>query len=373
MSLISVVSCEKENNYYRIIVKNSDFYPDGKGGQLGDRGKIGEVLVLEVLDENTILVKEYLSPGNYSFEIDNRRRLDISIQHTAQHLFSAIAYNDYELNTVGFRMSEQYSTVDLDIKDISSFMVDKLEEKVNEFIGMGSHVLINILPLEEANQLSSLRKKISDKVKEDVRIIEIEGIDTSACAGFHVENIKDLRVFKIINWEKIKGNYTRFYFLAGNRAIHDYKEKNYIIKKLNTLFSCQDYEIISMVDKFLTEKKNCESELKNILSSYSELLSEKLLSEAIYIENLPVIIHVGDLNLINNLNKNIDPTKYLFIGIHKNGGAISSELINCGEFVKYISSLDSNIKGGGKSSKANFKGDIGEAFILDSLQKFLKL
>ena len=42
------------------------------------------------------------------------RVLDIGVPHTAKHLFFAVAYNGYGVNTVGFRVTETYTTVDLD-------------------------------------------------------------------------------------------------------------------------------------------------------------------------------------------------------------------------------------------------------------------
>lgn len=43
-------------------------------------------------------------------------------------------------------------------------------------------------------------------------MVEIENLDINACAGYHVKNLIELRLFKIINFEKIKGKYTRLYF-----------------------------------------------------------------------------------------------------------------------------------------------------------------
>ncbi|MBC2856757.1 MAG: alanyl-tRNA editing protein [Cetobacterium sp.] len=373
MNNITVLSCFKEKNYYKIIVEENIFYPDGKGGQLGDRGFIGDVKIEEVLDDNIIFVEKEISLGVHNYTIDLKRQLDIAVQHTAQHLFSAIAFNDYELNTVGFRMTETYSTVDLDITLISSEVIFELEKKVNDFITNGSHILVSVLPMDEANELTTLRKKISSKIKEDVRIIEIEGIDVSACAGYHVENIKDIKVFKIVGWEKVKGSYTRFYFLSGDRAILDYNEKNSTIKTLNHMFSCQDYEVLSMVNKSLSENKRLEQELKSVTLEFTNVLFEKLISNPIFMSDISVIVYYGKLGVINNLVSKIDISKYVFIGLTDETALISSNLIDCKSFVNYICSLNNNIKGGGNSTRGNIKGTIKESYILDVLENFLKL
>ena len=92
------------NMTYEIL--NSPFYVDGKGGQLGDRGRIFDANIIEV-KENIVVLDKELEDGEYTYFIDEKRREDIRQQHTAQHIFSAEAYNNFGLNTVGFRMAEE--------------------------------------------------------------------------------------------------------------------------------------------------------------------------------------------------------------------------------------------------------------------------
>ena len=220
---VEILNCEKIKEGYIIKLNdgNGPFYIDGKGGQLGDRGTLGESNVLEVKDGSIITDKE-VPLGEQEYTIDMERRKDIACQHTAQHLFSALAYNDYQLNTVGFRMAEEYTTVDLDSNTISEETITELENKANEIIRKAIELKIYTLNHEEALKIEGLRKAIKDKVTGDVRFVEIPEIDLGACAGFHVENTKDIKLFKILSHEKIKGNYTRFFFIAGDRAIKDY-------------------------------------------------------------------------------------------------------------------------------------------------------
>ncbi|MGL5052313.1 MAG: alanyl-tRNA editing protein, partial [Cetobacterium sp.] len=301
------------------------------------------------------VVEKDISPGKYSLHIDKNVVFDIGVQHSAQHLFSAIAYNEYGLNTVGFRMTETYTTVDLDSKDLNDNFIDKLEEKINLAIGEGKRISTATIKREEANSIQTLRKKISDKVVGDVRIVTIDSLDTSACAGYHVSNISEIRIFKIINFEKIKGNYTRFYFLAGERAIQDFIKKNKIIKELNKKFSCKDNEILMMLEKFSTEKKENETKCRDLNTQISELLLPKLINETIEKKEKKYIVYKANKEIIENLNKLI-PEDYIFIGIWENGGLISSKNINCSELLKDFSQK-LNIKGGGKIERVNFKGE----------------
>ena len=368
--MVEVLNCNKIKNGYEIELKENVFYPDGKGGQLGDRGYIGESKILEV-KESKVIVDRELSLGEYKYSIDENRRRDIAQQHTAQHLFSAIAYNDYQLNTVGFRMAEEYTTVDLDSNTISDETIEALEFKANEIIEKAIQLKIYIMNHEDAMKVEGLRKAIKDKVTGDVRFVEIPEVDLGACAGFHVENTKDIRVFKLINHEKIKGNYTRFYFIAGDRALNDYSFKHRLSRDLCHIFSCKNEEIVEMVDKFLDEKKKVEGELKNLAANYSELLSEKLMREAKTIGENKVIIYLGDKVVGQFLGRYIDLDNYLLITGSDENYSLMSNKVNCKEFIKHIITTQGGIKGGGSETKGNFKGKISKDELLNNLKTFL--
>ncbi|EHO82109.1 alanyl-tRNA editing protein [Fusobacterium ulcerans] len=369
---VEVLSCEKIKEGYIVKLKdgNEPFYIDGKGGQLGDRGTIGESIVLEVKD-GSILVDKEVALGEQECSINMERRKDIASQHTAQHLFSALAYNDYQLNTMGFRMAEEYTTVDLDSNTITEETIKELENKANEVIRRAIELKIYTLNHEEAMKIEGLRKAIKDKVTGDVRFVEIPDTDLGACAGFHVENTKDIKLFKILSHEKIKGNYTRFFFIAGDRALKDYAFKHELSKELCHIFSCKDHEILTMLNKSLEEKKKIETEMKMIASEFSELLGEKLMKEAEEINGYKFIIYVGDKTTVQYLPRHINPEEYLLITGSEDSYSIISNKINCKDFLKELTSANNNIKGGGNQIKGNFKGKISKEELKKQLETFL--
>ena len=369
---VEVLSCEKIKEGYIVKLKdgNEPFYIDGKGGQLGDRGTIGESIVLEVKD-GSILVDKEVALGEQECSINMERWKDIASQHTAQHLFSALAYNDYQLNTMGFRMAEEYTTVDLDSNTITEETIKELENKANEVIRRAIELKIYTLNHEEAMKIEGLRKAIKDKVTGDVRFVEIPDTDLGACAGFHVENTKDIKLFKILSHEKIKGNYTRFFFIAGDRALKDYAFKHELSKELCHIFSCKDHEILTMLNKSLDEKKKIETEMKMIASEFSELLGEKLMKEAEEINGYKFIIYVGDKTTVQYLPRHINPEEYLLITGSEDNYSIISNKINCKDFLKELTSANNNIKGGGNQIKGNFKGKISKEELKKQLETFL--
>ena len=352
---------------YEIL--NSPFYIDGKGGQLGDRGTISDVNIVEV-KENLVILDKNLEDGEHSYFIDEKRREDIRQQHTAQHIFSAEAYNNFSLNTVGFRMAEEYTTVDLDQKDISKEIIEKLEKLVNNDIKKDIVVKEEIYTNEEAHKIENLRKAIKDKIKGDVRFIKIGDIDICACAGFHVSRTSQIEIFKIINYENVKGNYTRFYFLAGERAKTDYNKKHDIIKKLTNIFSCKDDEILEMLDKSLTEKSKISTELKSLSMKYAELMAKDFEKTFIEYKEHKILIYNEDENLVNILPRFVNLDKFLLLSGHDKNYSLNSNIYDCKAIISNITKSFPTIKGGGGKNKGNIKLD--KTYNKDKLVELIK-
>ena len=350
-------------------VLNSPFYVDGKGGQLGDRGTISDANIIEV-KENLVILDKDLEDGEYTYFIDEKRREDISQQHTAQHIFSAEAYNNFGLNTVGFRMAEEYTTVDLDQKDISKEIIEKLEELVNIDIKTDIVVEEEIYTNEEAHKIENLRKLIKDKIKGDIRFIKVGDIDICACAGFHVSRTSQVEIFKIINYENIKGNYTRFYFLAGERAKTDYNKKHDIIKKLTNIFSCKDDEILELLDKSLKEKAKTLTELKSLSMKYAELMVKDFEKTFIEYKEHKILIYNEDENLVNILPRFVNLDEFLLLSGHDKNYSLNSNIYDCKVIISNITKSFPTIKGGGGKNKGNIKLD--KTYSRDELVELLK-
>ena len=373
---IGIKSCEKYNDNYAVEVEYIDLfstriYPDGKGGQLGDRGHINNIKILEVKEDKVIIADE-LEKGEYEYSLDTERRNDIAVQHTAEHLFSGIALKDYNLNNVGFRMGEEVSTIDLDSDTISDEMVKELSDKVNEAISKGAKVLGTTVMRHEIETVEGLRKKISPKITDEyIRLIKIEGYDLCACAGFHVGDIKDLKVFKILSHERIKGKYTRFTFIAGQRALKDYEKKSEIIKSFNHKFSCRDNEILEKFENYQKEHEELKKSYNQLLQKYALNLKENILKNAVEINSHKIVFYHGDKELINELKKVFAEEKITFAGFYEDSVLIASEDINCSALIKEIIKADNSVKGGGGAKQGNIKGKISEDIIIKSFQNIL--
>jgi alanyl-tRNA synthetase len=268
----TIKNVREKNKMFEVELEDSFFYPDGAGGQLGDRGQINLIPVLKVLQDKEGVKIHYLeeSPGNPGTNSDCRilqnRRTDIGIQHTSQHLLSSILFDLYSLNTIGFQMGEEYSTIDVDSADFDWNKAETSEEvcleKINESLKVE---IINVKPQEAAKL--PLRKKISEKLQtlETLRLVKIGEIDYSLCGGFHAENTQNLNLIKILKFEKIKSENTRIFFAAGKRALKDYQKRTRIISQTTNFLSTSMDELQMRLQNLISDNKS-SGKVKKILS-----------------------------------------------------------------------------------------------------------
>ena len=266
-SEVEVLKSWKEGERYYVELSSNPFYPDGSGGQLGDRGFIGGNRVLYVWKEK-VEVDGPISEGKFLAKADVERRKEIARQHTAQHVLSAAIEDLFNVKTVGFHMGEESTTVDLD----SGADLKKAVELSND-------VILNDLEVSEIlvspHEVGKYRlRKLSQKAlqADKIRLIKIGDFDLNACGGFHVSRTGEIGSLRVIHSERVKGGFTRVWFVAGKRALKDCEQRDDILKKSSKLFDASWKDLEDRVKKTISELKEKKSKVKKL----SQLLAEHM-------------------------------------------------------------------------------------------------
>ena len=200
-----------EINDGKIFLKDSYCYPRG-GGQPGDTGLISnsntQTKLLETLPGESIIHPLESTDGfNIGDEveciIDQQRRNKNTVMHTVQHIFSAMANDLFEAETVGNQIGEEQTRIDLLFPDRDKFNSSDLEVSVNDVIKSSKKVNIHNWGRESILSHDKMRHtKFMDRIPKaitELRVVEIEGVDLCPCAGTHVENTSKLSEMEIIN------------------------------------------------------------------------------------------------------------------------------------------------------------------------------
>lgn len=286
-----VISCIKKDDFYEAILDKTIFYPHMSGGQPKDEGTINNIDVCDVQelgDEIVHILKDEIS-GKVKLNINFSKRFDYMQQHTGQHILSYAISHLFGGNTVGFHLSDNYTTIDLDIS-LTEDMIEQAEQLCNKIIYDNKIVAAKNYSYEEAMKLD-LRK---DPLKLDVlRIIEIQDCDFSACGGTHVRNTGEIGIIKVTKTEKYKQG-TRVEFLCGKRALGDYIIKNRNISDLSSILTCSADMIMDNFKKIFNENKQFKKDMNNLKNSINEYKARDLKTNAIEKENLKYIFSASD-------------------------------------------------------------------------------
>jgi len=370
-----ILKKEISDNKIKIILDKTAFFPGG-GGQSYDTGYINNSKVLEVYEEDNSIVhiiEEDINETEVYCKIDWDRRKDGMEQHLGQHILSGSFYKLLGRNTVSIHLGKDISTVDI-IGELTEEEIIKVNNYANYIIEDNREVR-GYFPENDDLDNIKLRRDlpITDK---DIRILEIEGLDITACCGVHLGNTLEVRLIKIKKFEKNKGN-TRIYFLAGSRAIYDSLDRERILKNIEKSLSTTGIETINSINNFKLEietlkkkNKNIEGELINF-ELQDILLNKKTFKDINYFYKSFINKEESFIrNLVNKIVKEENNIIILINEVNNNLKIILASSKNIKEInLLEITKKHMDIiqgKGGGSSNRVEIMGDKKyiEEFIL---------
>ena len=262
----------------RVYLDRTAFYPES-GGQPSDRGMLAGMPVIEVIDEGEevahILAHEpAFKPVQGS--IDWERRFDHMQQHTGQHILSAAFERVGGYKTVSFHLGAESSTVDLDSDRAGAKQFEEAEDLANRVIFENRHVQISFRPAAEAQQLD-LRKPTFRE--GDIRLVEVEEFDLSACGGTHVRRTGAVGTISIRKVERAKG-LTRVEFLCGGRALRRARQDYAILSEAARLFSTGVENVPELITKQAQDLREMNKSLQKMVENLAELEAAQLWQQA---------------------------------------------------------------------------------------------
>ena len=174
-----VISCDEvvrdEKKLYRVVLDRTLFFPE-QGGQTSDIGMLDNISVVDVQIENDVIYHfcqgGFLIGEEVHGVIDWDHRFNNMQQHTGEHIFTGLAHNTYGADNVGFHLSDNTVTLDLNV-ELNDEQIDLLERKANEVIAKDVAVKAYYPNQDLIGAISYRSKKAIDG---PVRLVEIEGV-----------------------------------------------------------------------------------------------------------------------------------------------------------------------------------------------------
>lgn len=332
--LVEVV--EKDGTFHVVLDKTA-FFPGG-GGQFCDIGKIENIEVIDVYEENGtvyhVTKQKPIKIHRLKCSIDWKRRQDGMHQHLGQHVLSGCFFSLFNANTTGFHLGQDVSTVDIK-GNLDEETIRKAEEFANEIIGEAREVK-SFVPAKRELKKLNLRRDLP-KTNEEIRVVTIDDLDINACCGVHPKSTEELRMIKIKRWEKHKDS-TRIEFLAGSRAVSDALKKDKVITQICRYLSSNEEEAINSIRNLSEQIKVLNDDNRKIRDEIANYEIKTMIEDAEKIGGYSVVKHIYEAENVKYVSK-------VAAKLVENDNTIALMIVKDEDKVNFIFAASKNVKG----------------------------
>ena len=272
----AVLDCRQADGCWEIIPDCSAFFPEG-GGQNGDRGKLSDIktgVTAEVLDtrecgDDVILVcSAPIEKGSKVHGVlDWEYRFDRMQNHSGEHIVSGLIHTRFGYNNVGFHMSSDRMTIDLDGEITEDELLD-IERRANEIVWENTAIRTDTYTEEEAESIEFRSKK---ELHGEIRVVSIPGSDVCACCGTHVSRTGEIGSIRIISHERFRGG-IRMELMCGRWAYEYMTQLFRQNHEVSTLLSSKMPQIAPAVRKLMEDQNQLKG---RIIGFYYDQIERK--------------------------------------------------------------------------------------------------
>jgi misacylated tRNA(Ala) deacylase len=198
-----------------VVLDRTAFYPGG-GGQPHDTGSFqyqDQVVPVTRVQRRADTIWHWISgplPAvgeQVEGRIDWSRRYSLMRTHTALHILCGVIWRDYGAQVTGGNMEPLKGHLDFEFENLQQELVAEIDRKINREVEAARNVRVRILPRQEAFQIPDLiRTKVNllPPALQEIRTVEIVGLDLQADGGTHVANTREVGPIRIAAY-KSKG------------------------------------------------------------------------------------------------------------------------------------------------------------------------
>lgn len=194
-----------------IVLDRSAFFPGG-GGQPRDEGVLiwGGVQT-RIVGARKTTDEVYLIPAEddplpasgtaVRGALDDVRRTALMRTHSALHLLNGVIYRDYRLPVTSADMKPLEGRLDFDLAEVPPGFKEDVEAACNREIEADRAIEVRVLPAAEAFAIEQVAVAARDLLPtrlEQVRIVDIVGLDVEADGGTHVASTKQIGRLEIV-------------------------------------------------------------------------------------------------------------------------------------------------------------------------------
>jgi alanyl-tRNA synthetase len=276
-----------------LLLDQTYFYPTS-GGQTNDLGTIDNLPVVDVVAGENGEIYHLLAalpdplpvPGMVECVVDWERRYDHMQQHSGQHLLSQLFYRLFGWETMSVHFGESESTLDVDAANTTLEQLAQAERAANDLVYAALPIMAYFVDDREIGRVPLRRPP---KVSGEIRIVEIQEYDYSACGGTHVRTTAEIGPIKLVRQERRRGQ-TRITFLCGKRAVADYAHKHDLLTQAAALYSTDVAQVPDLLARGQEQVKTLQRQVDELTQRLLSFEVEEVAASAKSIGDLHLVV-----------------------------------------------------------------------------------
>ena len=273
-----VLRCGETAGGWDVVLDATAFFPE-EGGQTADTGTLGGVRVLDARERDGVI--HHLTDGPLEAGalaegvLDWPERFRKMQTHTAEHIVSGLVHTMFGYENVGFHMDRDGCTADMS-GELTAGQLAAVERAANEAVWDDRPVRCCYPGAEE---LSGLEYRSKLDLTEDVRLVEIQGVDLCACCAPHVSSAGRIGLVRIAGSMRHRGG-MRLWIKAGSDALEDYRARCAADAAISGLLNVPQPDVAEGVKRLMDQRDGLKRELAGARRREAERMARELTPRA---------------------------------------------------------------------------------------------
>lgn len=316
-----VVTTLSEGQQGSIIVGETSFYAT-MGGQEGDSGIIttanGQFTVTDTIKVvggkyahiGTVTKGEFHVGDMATLEVDSVSRSNTAKNHSATHLLQKalkVVLGNHVEQKGSYVANDRLRFDFAHFQGMSKEELQKVEDMVNAEIQKSLSVVTEVMGVEDAKKAGAMAL-FGEKYGDEVRVVSMGDFSKELCGGTHVNNTREIGLFKIISEGGVAAGVRRIEALTGQGAIAYYKEMEEQLLLVSKLAKTEPSKLADKVQALLDEIKALQSENEKLKQKIANNAASNVLEQSVSVGEftvLPVKMEGIDMNALRNLGDDL--------------------------------------------------------------------
>lgn len=294
-SEIRKFSMDDEHLY--LILSVTPFYAES-GGQVGDRGTIGNYQVSDVQHDGDAIVHicnfVATAPTEASViaTVNDSERRSTANNHTATHLMHQALKE-----VLGDHVKQAGSLVDSNrlrfdfnhFEKVTDEQLREIEAIVNREILANTVLKVQEIPYDQAIEAGAVAM-FGEKYGDVVRTVKVGDFSFELCGGTHVAATGQIGSFQIVQETSVASGVRRIEAITGQASVRKMQTERHQLSEINQLLNTAPNETIDKLNQMLLQRKSLEKELAALREKTAILEAKSWKNEIDYFNNYRILV-----------------------------------------------------------------------------------